>query len=189
MTWFNSFSLLIVATFMVVCPILPKDNAKSTLLQTVGQVNLEKYIGLWYEIAKIPNSFQKQCDCGTTAQYSLRADGRINVVNTCVKTNGSLSQASGVARVIDTKSNSKIKVSFVSLFGIHLFWGDYWIIGLDRDYQWAIVGNPTRKYGWILSRSPQMSQDELQQLFTQLRVQGYHPEDFQLTRPCPQQPR
>jgi apolipoprotein D and lipocalin family protein len=148
---------------------------------TVNYVDLQKYTGVWYEIAKIPNSFQKSCASNTTATYKLREDGRIDVINRCKGNDGSINEAKGIAKVVDEKTNSKLKVSFVRILGISLFWGDYWIIGLDKDYKYAVVGSPDRKYGWILSRTPKLSQSDLNDVFEILRRQGYNTNDFEMT--------
>lgn len=147
----------------------------------VQNVDLNRYVGLWYEIAKIPNRFQKACAKNTTAEYVLRKDGNIDVVNTCIKEDGSEMQAKGLAKVVDSTTNAKLKVSFVNLLGIRLFWGDYWVIGLEDEYQFAIVGNPSRKYGWILSRTPVMNPDHLAEAHAILKEQGYNPDDFETT--------
>ena len=89
--------------------------------RTVSSVDLDRYTGLWYEIAKIPNSFQKKCVSGTTAEYSLAEDERIRVVNTCVKSDGSLNEAEGVARIADPQTNAKLEVSFVRILGRNRF--------------------------------------------------------------------
>ncbi len=148
----------------------------------VDYVDLAKYAGLWYEIAKIPNRFQKHCVSGTTAQYALRDDGRINVINSCIDEDGKIDLAEGLARIIDTKTNAKLEVSFFSILGWRPFWGDYWIIGLDEDYKWAIVGTPNRKYGWILSRSQQLDTETIEKLFQILKVQGYNLKDFVMSK-------
>ena len=150
-------------------------------LVTVSQVDLNKYIGLWYEIAKIPNSFQDQCAYGTTAEYKIDEDGDIIVINSCYEKDGSPNVADGLAKVVDKKTNSKLEVSFVSFFGIRPFWGDYWIIGLDEDYKWAVVGTPSRKYGWILSRTPDLPEETMQHIFSILKEQHYNPDDFEMS--------
>jgi apolipoprotein D and lipocalin family protein len=150
-------------------------------LVTINQVDLNKYIGLWYEIAKIPNSFQDQCAYGTTAEYKFLEDGDIQVINKCYKNDGEADIAEGLAKVVDKKTNSKLEVSFFSILGFRPFWGDYWIIGLDDNYQWAVVGSPNRKYGWILSRKPSLSDDTMQKIFTLLKDQHYNPEKFEMT--------
>ena len=151
------------------------------IVKTVSNVDLGRYKGLWYEIAKMPNRFQRKCARGTTAQYALRDDGKIDVINRCYTQEGKMIEAKGIARVVDSESNAKLKVSFVKILGLSLFWGDYWIIGLGDDYEYAIVGTPNRKYGWILSRTPALSQEKLGKIFELLREQGYNSEDFIMT--------
>lgn len=144
----------------------------------VDSVDLGKYAGTWYEIARIPNSFQSKCAMNTTATYVLRKDGRIDVLNRCVGSDGKVNVAKGVAEVVDAKTTAKLKVSFVKILGINLFWGDYWVIGLDREYRYAVVGTPSRKYGWILSRTQTLSNEEREAIDNILIKQGYDPEDF-----------
>ncbi len=175
--------LINIILIIILGPIIifAQDKNTSIEVQTVSHVDLSKYVGKWYEIAKIPNSFQKQCKSGTTAFYKLRDDGNIDVINSCYDEDGELDKSEGLAKVVDTVSNAKLEVSFVSILGIHLFWGDYWIIGLDKDYQYAVVGTPNRKYGWILSRTPKLSEDTLKEIFGILKDQGYNPKDFEFT--------
>jgi apolipoprotein D and lipocalin family protein len=137
--------------------------------KTVKYVDLKKYVGLWYEVAKIPNSFQDQCVKNTTAKYTLTEDGEVD-------------DANGVVRVVDTKSNAKLEVSFVSFLGWRPFWGDYWIIGLDENYQWAIVGTPNRKYGWVLSRTPNLDNTTMNKIFEIIKDQGYDPKKFEISQ-------
>ena len=148
---------------------------------TVNHVDLKKYSGLWYEISKIPNRFQKQCVKNTTAAYSLNEDGTIKVVNSCTDDEGEMDTAEGVAKVVDPKTNAKLEVSFVSILGINLFWGDYWIIGLPDDYSYAVIGTPNRKYGWILSRTPELPEEKLGEAYDILKKNGYNPKDFVAT--------
>ena len=149
--------------------------------KTVENVDLKKYAGLWYEIARIPNSFQKQCVKGTTAEYTLKESGEISVVNSCIDKDGEVDNADGIARIVDKNSNAKLEVSFVSFLGWRPFWGDYWIIGLDENYNWAVVGTPNRKYGWILSRTPALPDETMKIIFSVLRKNGYNIEDFEMT--------
>jgi apolipoprotein D and lipocalin family protein len=149
--------------------------------KVVKIVDLKKYIGLWYEIAKIPNRFQKHCKSGTTAKYELRDDGKIVVINSCIDEDGERDDAEGIARVVDTSSNARLEVSFVSILGINLFWGDYWIIGLNDNYEYAVVGTPTRKYGWILSRTPQLDDEKLKEIYAILISQGYDLNKFEMS--------
>lgn len=140
----------------------------------VAHVDLARYLGTWYEIRKIPNRFQAHCAGDTTATYSARADGRLNVINRCLTKDGTWDEADGIARVVDPVSNAKLEVSFVQVFGWNLFWGDYWIVDLAPDYSHVIVGHPERRYGWVLSRTPTLAVD----LDPRLRELGYDPADF-----------
>lgn len=138
-------------------------------LQTVDDVDLERYLGSWYEIARLPHRFQEGC-VASKATYSFRNDGLIDVYNECRKggVEGPLKSVKGKARVVDTTSNAKLEVSF-----FWPFWGDYWIIDLDPDYQWAVVGHPSRKYLWILSRTETLSSDIFEGIKQRLERQGY----------------
>ena len=138
-------------------------------LQAVAQVDLSRYLGTWYEIASFPQSFQRGCTA-TTATYTLRADGDIDVLNRCRKgaTDGAESSALGRARVVDRATNAKLEVSF-----FRPFWGDYWIIDLSDDYTYAVVGHPGRDYLLILARAPTMEEATYQGIVTRLQAQGY----------------
>lgn len=168
----NLFLFLLLSVILV---------AQEKPLRTVKYVDLKKYSGLWYEIAKIPNSFQDHCVKGTTAKYTLTKDGEIEVVNSCIDEDGEVDDADGVARIVDKKTNAKLEVSFVSFLGWRPFWGDYWIIGLDENYQWAIVGTPNRKYGWILSRTPKLDDVTMEKIFGILKDKEYNPKNFEVS--------
>jgi len=177
-------SFLLIALLYLSWPGTATPDDKDKLpVTTVDEVDLERYVGLWYEIAKIPNRFQKNCQRGTTAQYTLRDDGRITVLNQCFESDGSLDDAEGLAKIVDTDSNAKLQVSFVSFLGWRPFWGDYWVIGLDEGYRWAAVGSPDRKYGWVLARTPQLDEATLEEIFAILAQQGYEPGLFEMSPP------
>lgn len=168
--------------FLLTLSIIIQGCSQASDLQTVESVDLDRYIGTWHEIARLPNTFQKACTANTTAQYRQIRDGRIAVINRCMREDGSYQEAQGVARIVDSTSNARLEVSFVSLLGFQLFWGDYWIIGLDEQYRYSIVGAPSRKYGWILSRDPQMPDDLLAEAFSILEAKGYDRERFVFTK-------
>ncbi|MEO8522321.1 MAG: lipocalin family protein [Acidobacteriota bacterium] len=132
----------------------------ATPVRTVPAVDLGRYLGDWFEIARFPNKFQNQCAGDVVASYARRPDGRISVVNRCRTSDGGRTEAEGVARVEDTATFSKLKVRFAPawLSFLPMVWGDYWIIGLAADYSWAVVGSPDREFLWILSRTPQMDE-------------------------------
>jgi apolipoprotein D and lipocalin family protein len=171
----------ILFTFFILCTAAVIGQDKDKPPHTVKSVDLKRYAGLWYEIAKIPNRFQKDCAGKTTAEYSLRDDGRINVKNSCTKADGEREVTEGVAKVVDNSNNTKLKVSFFSIIGIRPFWGDYWIIGLDDNYKYAIIGDPDRKYGWILSRTKELPEKDLNDAFAILKEKGYDPSRFEFT--------
>lgn len=138
-------------------------------LEAVPHVELDRYLGTWYEIATIPQRFQKGC-VGVTAEYSLRKDGDVQVVNTCHEgtLDGNIKRVVGKAWVVDKKTGAKLRVRFFWPFS-----GSYWIIGLAPDYTWAVVGHPNRKYLWILCRSPQMDAALYRELLALIADQGY----------------
>jgi apolipoprotein D and lipocalin family protein len=140
-------------------------------LPVVDEVDLDRYLGTWYEIASYPAWFQKGCT-GTTAEYTRLENGRIGVVNRCRKRSldGKPKTARGRAKVIDETTNAKLKVSF-----FRPFWGNYWIIDLDPDYRWVVVGEPKRKYLWILSREPVMDEALYSEITARLPAVGYDP--------------
>lgn len=138
-------------------------------LEVVDHVDLERYLGTWYEIATIPQRFQKGC-VAVTATYSFRPDGKIRVINRCRKEtlDGKIKEVDGKAWVVDKATNAKLKVQFFWPFS-----GAYWIIELDADYQWAVVGHPNRNYLWILCRKPHMDQALYDDLIERIRNKGY----------------
>jgi apolipoprotein D and lipocalin family protein len=135
--------------------------------QPAKSVELHRYLGRWYELARYEQGFQKDCE-GVTADYALRDDGKISVLNRCRKPNGKISDASGKANVVDTATGAKLKVSF---FGP--FYGDYWVLDRSEDYSWAIVGEPSGRYLWILSRDAVPGKARLDALIARAAALGY----------------
>ena len=142
-----------------------------TPLEVVPKVELKKYLGKWYEIAHLPARFQEGCS-ETTATYTRSKDGTISVLNECRK-NGKAKQAKGKAKVVDKNSGAKLKVTF-----FWPFYGDYWIINLGKDYDYAVVGTPNRRYLWILSRTPQMDNKLFSQLKDYVKSKGFDVENL-----------
>jgi apolipoprotein D and lipocalin family protein len=143
-------------------------------LATIPTLDVKRYMGTWYEIAKFPNSFQKKCIGFTTATYSVREDGRVDVVNRCRQADGSTDSAEGVARQPGGPNSPKLEVRFApAIFSfVPMVWGDYWVIDLDPDYQLAAVSEPKREYLWILSRTPKVDPAVYDALLGRLRAQG-----------------
>ncbi len=154
--------------------------ADSTTLRVVPQVDYGRYNGTWYEIARLPNRFQKICAGDVTATYSGRADGLIDVVNRCREANGSFREAAGVARPVKGQPSSVLKVRFAPAFlsFLPMVWGDYQIIELGPDYEYAVVGSPSRSYLWVLSRKPTLEADVYQKLVAGARSQGFKVSDL-----------
>lgn len=137
-------------------------------LKLVPQVDVNRYAGKWYEIASMPIKWQKNCDC-TTAEYKLQSDGKIAVYNSCYdRKKKKRVDTEGKASAVDGTGNAHLKVEF-----FHLFKGDYQIIELDENYQYAMVGTADRKYLWILSRAPIMDEPTAKRLIAQAARQGF----------------
>jgi apolipoprotein D and lipocalin family protein len=145
---------IIASTLLVAAGCTNMKKEPSSPLSTVSHVDLNRYMGVWYEIARYPNSFQKGC-VGSKATYTLLDDGKVSVLNECYdgSFSGKLKSAKGKAWVVDKETNAKLKVSFFWFFA-----GDYWIIDLGKDYEYAVIGHPKRKYLWILSRTKEMDE-------------------------------
>jgi apolipoprotein D and lipocalin family protein len=167
-------------------------------LESVAPIDLNLYKGQWYQIALYPNSFQKQCVSNTTATYTQLPDGSVEVLNQCKTANGSISKAVGNARVKKPKatlanpkplpaSTSRLEVRFAPkwLAWAPAVWAPYWVIQLADDYRYAVVGEPTRKFLWILSRTPTLDPADEAQIMGRLPLQGYDPSKLRM-EPQPQ---
>lgn len=153
--------------------------------RTVDYVDLARYAGLWYEVASLPAPFQEECFC-TEARYTLREDGEIEVLNSCRKgsTGGPIEVVKARARVVPGSRNAKLELEF---FGDSK--GDYWIIGLDPEYKWALVGHPSRRYLWVLSRTPRLGSGDLEAVKALASSKGYSLDKLRLTpQGCPTSP-
>jgi len=136
-------------------------------VQSVQRVDLDRYVGKWYEIAAFPMFFQRRCLGDVTAEYALRPDGDISVINRC-RTEDGFDQASATAWAVEGTGDAQLEVSFFRPFR-----ADYWIIGLDDDYRWAVVANPSRKYLWVLARTPQLPKAQLDRALRTAENQGF----------------
>jgi len=144
-------------------------------VRTVSAVDIDRYVGDWFEIARLPNRFQRACASDVKASYTRRTDGRIDVVNQCRTPDGALLEAQGVARIVDSRTFAKLKVRFApaALSFLPFVWGDYWILGLGDDYSWAVVGSPDRNYLWILGRSPVLQSERFASALEVARANGF----------------
>lgn len=164
------------ATLLFAATFAQAQNTKTGELETVSFVDLKRYGGTWYEIARYPNKSQKQCVGNTTAAYNFKPDGEVEVVSKCLLKDGKIDAATGTAKIVDKETNAKLKGSFAWLSS-----APYWVIDLDENYQYAVVGNPDRKYLWILSRSPEMSVAVYQKILRKIETAGYNPAKLEKT--------
>ena len=141
---------------------------------SVPQLDISRYAGQWHEIAHLPMFFQRQCVSDITARYSLDGPGSIGVLNACRTKDGSMDESQGVARPVEGHPG-RLEVRFAPdwLSWLPAVWADYWVIALDPDYQWAMVGEPGRDYLWILSREPSMDRALFEQLKAKAEGMGY----------------
>ena len=152
-------------------------------VQTIASLDVPRYLGTWYEIAKFPNWFQKKCVSNTKAVYTAKPDGNLRVLNSCKTAGGETSEAEGLARQIGAKDSPKLEVRFAPewLSFLPLVWGDYWVIDLDSQYQVAAVSDPRREYLWVLSRTPQLDPKVYADLLQRLKQQQFDIQKLELT--------
>lgn len=154
-------------------------------MSTVTGFDLQRYLGEWHQVAAIPAWFQSDCATNTRANYSLGDDGLMEVLNSCQTADGSINQAEARARFLASDSDGKLEVTFVEVLGAWV-WpaaGDYWIIGLDTDYQWSVVGEPSREFAWVLARSQTLDTQTLRNIRQILEREAYDSCALLLTTP------
>lgn len=157
---------------------LRKPRVHLTAPATVAQVDLPRYMGRWYEIARLPYFTERRCVCDVHADYVLGDDGMVYVTNRCTHADGGTGVANGIARVTDPGSNARLEISFRQLYGVNVFWDDYWLIGLGADYDYALVGQPTRRRGWLLARTPQPGETAVQAWLAEFAAKGFPADAF-----------
>lgn len=143
-------------------------------LETVPAVDVARYMGRWFEIARYPMWFQRRCAKNAVAEYALRKNGSVRVENRCTAADGRVICARGNARIADERTHAKFKVKFSPFMP----GADYWIVDLDPGYRWAVVGEPKRRYLWILSRTPALEAQTFDGICERLRAQHYAPENL-----------
>ena len=153
-------------------------------LTTIAALDVPRYMGTWYEIAKFPNRFQRKCVGYTKAQYSPMTDGHVKVLNRCMLESGEMNEAIGAAKQVGAPTSPKLKVRFAPawLSFIPLVWGDYWVIDLDDNYELAAVSEPSRDYLWILSRTPKVDPKSYESLLRRLAGKGFDVQKLEVTR-------
>ena len=152
-------------------------------VKAVDKIDLDRYLGSWVEIASIPQFFQRKCVRDTKATYSAAENALIKVENVCTRDDGTREKAEGRARRVDPESPAKLEVTFMELFGEYRFWvsGGYWVIALDANYEWAVVGHPSRRFGWVLARDRRLSPVALAEIIGRIKSQGYDACEFVVT--------
>jgi apolipoprotein D and lipocalin family protein len=147
------------------------SNSSDEELPGTFTVDLERYAGLWYEAARMPNRFQKDCIC-TSARYVMKKNSNVKVINTCTTSNEEVKQSEGTAKIAhNSKDNRKLKVTF-----FWPFYGKYWIVHLSDDYRYAVISGPSRKYGWILARELPVKTEKMNELLSIAQEWGLNTE-------------
>lgn len=149
-------------------------SASRAPLSPIASLDVPRYLGRWYEIAKFPNRFQKQCASNTSAEYTLLSEGKVRVLNRCRKSGGEWDSAEGLATQVGDSQSARLKVRFAPawLSFLPFVWGDYWVVDLDDRYELAAVSEPAREYLWILSRTPVVDEQRYAALLLRLKAMG-----------------
>jgi apolipoprotein D and lipocalin family protein len=179
----KKMKLVLLGVTLALMHIQAYAQASDSPVKTIPSLDVPRYMGTWYEIAKFPNWFQKKCVGNTKAVYSLKPDGNLRVLNSCKQADGETSEAEGTARQIGSKDSPKLEVRFAPawLSLLPMVWGDYWIIDLDPQYQLAAVSDPRREYLWVLSRVPQPEPKAYDDLLKRLQSQQFDVRKLELT--------
>jgi apolipoprotein D and lipocalin family protein len=171
-----------LTTALLVCSVTSHAQALPPV-QTIASLDVPRYMGTWFELAKFPNVFQRKCVSNTRAVYTLNVDNTVQVLNRCRIQDGSTIEALGQAKQMGNATSPVLKVRFAPewLGWLPLVWGDYWVIDLDDQYQLAAVSDAKREYLWVLSRSPKIDQTRYAALLQRLKQQGFDVDKLQVT--------
>jgi apolipoprotein D and lipocalin family protein len=162
----------------------PSGEISPAPLEAIASLDVPRYMGTWYEVAKYPNWFQKRCIANTSATYAVQPNGMLQVLNRCQKEDGSMSEALGAAKQVGDANSPKLEVRFapVWLSFLPFVWGNYWVIDLDPQYQLAAVSEPSRKYLWILSRSKTVEPKAYEALLQRLKQKGFNLDAIEISK-------
>ena len=179
----SAFSILFGSILLAFSTTIFSQTADAPV-KTIASLDVPRYMGTWYEIAKFPNWFQKKCVSNTQAVYSIRPDGNLKVLNSCKTADEKISQAEGTARQQGPKDSPKLEVRFAPewLSFLPMVWGEYWVIDLDAQYQVAAVSDSKREYLWVLSRTPQLDKKTYDELLLRLRGQQFDTRKLEITQ-------
>jgi apolipoprotein D and lipocalin family protein len=156
-------------------PTTAVDTPAESPLVPIASLDIQRYMGTWYELARYPNRFQRDCAGPAVAAYSLQEGGGVRVVNRCPQADGKTDEAIGEARRVGEAGSSRLEVRFAPawLSWLPWVWGNYWVIDLDPAYQLSVVSEPKREYLWVLSRTPAVDPLAWEALMTRLRAKGF----------------
>jgi apolipoprotein D and lipocalin family protein len=162
----------------------PSGEVSPAPLESIASLDVPRYMGTWYEVAKYPNWFQKRCIANTSATYAVQSNGMLQVLNRCQKEDGSMSEALGAAKQVGDANSPKLEVRFAPawLSFLPFVWGNYWVIDLDPQYQLAAVSEPSRKYLWILSRSKTVEPKAYEALLQRLKQKGFNLDAIEISK-------
>ena len=168
----------------------PSGEISPAPLEAIASLDVPRYMGTWYEVAKYPNWFQKRCIANTSATYAVQPNGMLQVLNRCQKEDGSMSEALGAAKQVGDANSPKLEVRFAPawLSFLPFVWGNYWVIDLDPQYQLAAVSEPSRKYLWILSRSKTVEPKAYEALLQRLKQQGFNLDAIEISKQTTEKP-
>ena len=171
-------------TFTMLVALLPMTSAAGSQVKSISEFDVSRYMGTWYEIAKLPNWFQRKCVQGTQARYKILGPAQIEVNNKCTTASGEEIQAIGLARPNGSGLPAQLEVRFAPEWTawLPMVWGAYWVLDLDPDYQLAAVGDPSKSYLWILSRAPIVSAERYDAVLKRLSLMGFDITKLEKTR-------
>ena len=181
-------------SFSVCAPLASAQSQSSEAspapLESIASLDVPRYMGTWYEVAKYPNWFQKRCIANTSATYAVQPNGMLQVLNRCQKEDGSITDALGEAKQVGDTNSPKLKVRFAPawLSFLPFVWGNYWVIDLDPQYQLAAVSEPSRKYLWILSRTQTVEPKVYEALMQRLKQQGFNLDAIEISKQTTEKP-
>lgn len=182
--FFDIQKTIAVCGFVCIASIYPKAYAESSTLAAIPKLELSQYLGLWYEVARKPLYYQNECASDVTARYTVNEYGNVAVDNRCIKKDGSELRSLGEAFISNEPFNSKFKVSFIpeSIRWLPVGRGDYWVLKIDPQYQMALVGEPKRKYVWLLSRVPHPDEAKVTEFLRYAQSAGFNLKDLIRTK-------
>ena len=184
MKFFSHAMRIRCLTFTLMAAMLPLVCMAQSQVKSIPEFDVSRYMGTWYEIAKLPNWFQRKCVQGTQARYKLLGPTQIEVNNKCTTASGEETQAIGLARPNGSGRPAQLEVRFAPEWTawLPMVWGAYWVLDLDEEYQLAAVGDPSKSYLWILSRTPQVSAERYDAVLQRLNVMGFDITKLEKTR-------